>query len=121
MAVKIRLTRRGAKKRPFYRMVVADCRAPRDGRVIDTIGFYDPISKTEPYRIDGEKAVHWLSEGAEPTDTARSLLRKAGIMKAWKEGVAPEIRAEPEAASEDSPADPEPEPEPETKGQADSE
>ncbi len=86
MAVKIRLTRKGTKKRPFYRVVVADSRSPRDGRVIDTIGFYDPISKTEPYRIDGTKAVNWLKEGAELTDTARSLLRRSGIIRAWREG-----------------------------------
>ncbi len=86
MAVKIRLSRRGAKKRPFYRVVVADSRSARDGRVIDTIGFYNPISETEPYRIDGERALHWLNEGAEVTDTARSVLRRAGVMKAWRDG-----------------------------------
>ncbi len=107
MPVKIRLTRKGAKKRPFYRLVVADSRAPRDGRVIDTLGFYDPISRVEPYRIDGAKAVHWLNEGAELSDTARSLLRKSGIIKAWRDGDSGEglgRSVEPGAASTAAPA-----------------
>ena len=86
MSVKIRLTRRGAKKRPFYRLVVADSRFARDGRYIDSIGFYDPISKLEPYRIDGMKAVTWLNDGAEMSDTVRSLLRRTGILRNWREG-----------------------------------
>ena len=107
MAVKIRLTRKGTKKRPFYRVVVADSRAPRDGRVIDTIGFYDPISKTEQYRIDGTKAVTWLNEGAELTDTARSLLRRSGIIRAWREGGTGEGLGTflPEPAAEDATAE----------------
>jgi small subunit ribosomal protein S16 len=98
LAVKIRLSRRGAKKRPFYRVVVADSRSARDGRVIDTIGFYNPISKTEPFRIDGERALHWLNEGAELTDTARSVLRRAGVMKAWREGTPVPVAGTGEAA-----------------------
>jgi small subunit ribosomal protein S16 len=86
VATTIRLTRRGAKKRPFYRVVVADSRMPRDGRVIDTIGFYDPISKIEPYRIDGMKAVTWLEDGATMSDTVASLLRRTGILRAWRDG-----------------------------------
>ena len=81
MATRIRLKRVGAKKRPFYRVVVADQRTPRDGRTIDEIGHYDPL--TEPPRIvvDERKALDWLSKGAQPSDTARSVLSRAGIME----------------------------------------
>lgn len=78
MAVKIRLKRMGRKKDPFYRMVVADERAPRDGRYIEEIGYYNPISKE--MKLDNEKAQEWLSKGAQPTDTARALLKKSGAM-----------------------------------------
>ena len=79
MAVKIRLKRMGAKKRPFYRIVVADSRAPRDGRFIEEIGFYNPVSEPKEIKIDQEKAQKWLSNGAKPTETVRILLRNNGI------------------------------------------
>ena len=82
MSVKIRLKRMGMKKMPFYRVVVADERAPRDGRFIEEIGYYDPM--TEPaatIKIDAEKAQQWIKNGAQPTDTARTLLKKSGIIE----------------------------------------
>ena len=81
MAVKMRLKRMGAKKRPFYRIVVADSRSPRDGRFIEEVGYYNPIENPEIVKIDKEKALKWLGNGAEPTDTVRSILSKEGIMK----------------------------------------
>ena len=78
--VKIRLTRMGAKKNPFYRIVVADSRSPRDGRFIEIIGNYDPLQKPAVINIDEEKAVKWVLNGAQPTDTVRSLLSQKGIM-----------------------------------------
>lgn len=83
--VKIRLRRMGAKKRPFYRVVVADSRSPRDGKFLDEIGYYDPTRDPAVIHIDAEKAMRWLSHGAQPTDTTRSLLRKAGVLKAMHE------------------------------------
>lgn len=80
MATKIRLKRMGAKKSPFYRMVVADARSPRDGRFIEEIGYYDPNTNPATVKIDEEKALKWLAEGAKPTDTAKSILQKQGIM-----------------------------------------
>lgn len=79
--VKIRLRRMGAKRRPFYRVVVADARSPRDGRFIDEIGYYDPTKDPAVIKIDEDKAVRWINNGAQPTDTARSLLKKAGVLK----------------------------------------
>ncbi len=79
--VKIRLRRMGAKKRPFYRVVVADSRSPRDGRFIEEIGYYDPTKDPAVIKIDEDKAVRWINNGAQPTDTARSLLRKTGVLK----------------------------------------
>ncbi len=79
MAVKIRLKRMGAKKRPFYRIVVADSRAPRDGRFIEEIGYYNPVSEPKEIKIDTEKAQKWLSNGAKPTETVRILMRNNGI------------------------------------------
>ena len=79
--VKIRLKRLGAKKKPSYRVVVADARAPRDGSVIDTIGHYDPMTDPATVVINGERALHWLSHGAQPTDTVAKLLFKAGIIE----------------------------------------
>ncbi|MBF0710156.1 MULTISPECIES: 30S ribosomal protein S16 [unclassified Gemella] len=81
MAVKIRLKRLGAKKSPFYRIVVADSRSPRDGRSIETIGTYNPIKEPAEVKIDGELALKWLGNGAQPSDTVRSLLSKEGILK----------------------------------------
>ncbi|KAB3535195.1 30S ribosomal protein S16 [Alkaliphilus pronyensis] len=80
MAVKIRLKRMGAKKRPFYRIVVADSRAPRDGRFIEEIGYYNPVSEPKEIKINDEKAEKWLKDGAQPTDTVKYLLRKSGII-----------------------------------------
>lgn len=80
MATKIRLKRMGAKKRPFYRVVVADSRTPRDGRFIEEIGYYDPATEPATIKIDEEKALQWLTDGAKPSDTAKSLLKKQGIM-----------------------------------------
>ena len=81
MAVKIRLMRMGAKKRPFYRLVVADSRVPRDGKCIDILGTYNPLLDKDNVKIEEEKALKWLKNGAEPTDTAKDVLSKAGIMK----------------------------------------
>ena len=80
MAVKIRLKRMGAKKNPFYRIVVADSRTPRDGNVIEEIGHYDPIKNPAEVKIDVEAAKKWLQNGAQPTDTVRALLKKHGAM-----------------------------------------
>ena len=79
--VKIRLRRMGAKKRPFYRLVVADARAPRDGRFIEQVGYYDPLTEPATVKIDEEKVRHWLDVGAQPSDTARSLLKREGILE----------------------------------------
>lgn len=80
MAVKIRLRRMGAKKAPFYRVVVADSRFPRDGRFIEEIGTYDPTKDPAIVNIDGEKAKKWISNGAQPTDTVKALLKKNGVI-----------------------------------------
>ena len=80
MAVRIRLRRMGAKKRPFYRIVVADSRSPRDGRVIEEIGYYNPISQPAEIKVDADKAKHWLSTGAQPSDTVKTLLKNQGII-----------------------------------------
>ena len=79
--VKIRLKRMGMKKNPFYRVVVADERAPRDGRFIDEIGYYDPMAKPSTIKIEKEKALDWMQKGAQPTDSARSLLKRAGVLE----------------------------------------
>ena len=80
MAVKLRLKRGGSKQRPFYRIVAADARSPRDGRFIDIVGTYNPIPANYEVAIDEEKALYWLSQGAQPTDTVKSLLSQKGIM-----------------------------------------
>ena len=85
MAVKLRLKRMGAKQRPFYRIVAADSRSPRDGRFIETVGTYDPIKKPTVVTIDEEKVMKWLGNGAEPTDTVRSILRKEGLIAKFTE------------------------------------
>jgi small subunit ribosomal protein S16 len=82
--VKIRLRRVGAKKRPSYRVVVADIRAPRDGAFIETIGHYNPLTDPETVVIDEEKALHWLGQGAQPTATTTRLLSKTGILEKFK-------------------------------------
>ena len=81
MAVKIRLKRIGAKKAPFYRVVVADERSPRDGKFIEEIGYYNPLTDPVDIKINKEKAEKWLSNGAQPTETVRSLLKKTEIIK----------------------------------------
>ena len=78
--VKIRLRRMGAKKAPFYRVVVADSRYPRDGRFIEEIGYYNPLTDPAEVNIDAEKAKKWISCGAQPTDTVKSLLKKNGVL-----------------------------------------
>ncbi|GAP00100.1 30S ribosomal protein S16 [Fructobacillus ficulneus] len=85
MAVKIRLKRMGAKKRPFYRVVIADSRSPRDGRFIETVGTYNPIAVPAEVKLDEAKILAWLENGAQPSDTARNLLSKAGIMAKYAE------------------------------------
>ena len=81
MAVKIRLKRIGAKKAPFYRVVVADERSPRDGKFIEEIGYYNPLTNPVDIKIDAEKATKWLNNGAQPTETVRTLLKKTEILK----------------------------------------
>lgn len=81
MAVKIRLKRMGAKKTPFYRVVVADSRSPRDGRFIETIGTYNPVANPAEVKIDEELALKWLQNGAKPSDTVRNLFSTQGIME----------------------------------------
>lgn len=81
MAVKIRLKRMGAKKSPFYRIVVADARSPRDGRSIETVGTYNPLTQPATVKIDEEKALKWLADGAKPSDTVRNLFSEQGIME----------------------------------------
>ncbi len=81
MAVVMRLTRTGAKKNPSYRVVVADSRRARDGKFIDIVGTYEPLKAEEQVRLDAEKAQEWLKKGAQPSDTVRDLLAKAGVIK----------------------------------------
>lgn len=80
MAVKIRLKRMGAKKSPYYRVVVADSRSPRDGKFIEEIGTYDPMTEPATIKIDAEKAAGWITKGAQPTETVKSLLVKSGVI-----------------------------------------
>lgn len=85
MAVKIRLRRMGAKKNPFYRIIVADSRSPRDGRFIEEIGYYNPLTEPKTVKIDNEKAIKWLANGAKPTDVVDRLFRENGIYEKVKE------------------------------------
>ena len=78
--VKIRLRRMGAKKAPYYRIIVADSRSPRDGRCIDEIGTYDPLTEPATITVDAEKAQQWIKNGAQPTDTVKALLKKANVL-----------------------------------------
>ena len=80
MAVKIRLRRMGAKKAPFYRIVVADSRYPRNGRFIEEIGYYDPMKEPAVLNVDNDKAKQWIKNGAQPTDTVRDLLKRSGAI-----------------------------------------
>ena len=79
--LKIRLRRMGAKKAPFYRIVVADSRAPRDGGFVEELGYYNPIAEPAELKVDNEKAVNWMKNGAQPTDTVRALLKKSGAIQ----------------------------------------
>ena len=81
MAVRIRLARHGRKKNPFYRLVVADSRSPRDGRFIEQLGHYAPMKDPADIQVNVERALHWIKNGALPSDTARALLRKAGVFE----------------------------------------
>ena len=81
MAVKIRLRRVGAKKAPFYRVVVADSRYPRDGRFIEEIGTYNPLAEPSEFKVDADKAKKWIANGAQPTDTVKALLKKNGVIE----------------------------------------
>ena len=83
MAVKLRLKRMGSKQKPFYRIVAADSRCPRDGRFIETVGTYNPLKNPTEIKVDEEKALTWLNNGAQPTDTVRSILTESGIMKKY--------------------------------------
>jgi len=85
LATKIRLKRTGSKKQPYYRLVVADSRTPRNGRTIDELGVYGPVLDPPLLQVNQERALHWLLEGAQPSDTARSLLSKTGVMAAFAE------------------------------------
>jgi small subunit ribosomal protein S16 len=80
MAVKMRLKRLGAKKAPFYRVIVADSRSPRDGRFIDEIGYYNPLTTPAEIKLDADKAKKWIQNGAQPTETVKALLKKSGIV-----------------------------------------
>ena len=84
MAVKLRLKRMGSKQKPFYRIVAADSRSPRDGRFIETVGTYNPIVKENNVTVDEEKVIKWLNNGAQPTDTVKSLLSRAGVWAKYK-------------------------------------
>lgn len=107
MSVRIRLRRMGAKKQPFYRVVVADSRSPRDGRFLDTIGTYDPRKEPVAIDIDREKTLKWLADGAMPTDSARSLLSQTGIWQEFRgEGEsAPGAASKPAIAAPDEAAE----------------
>ncbi|BDR56109.1 MULTISPECIES: 30S ribosomal protein S16 [Xylocopilactobacillus] len=83
MAVKIRMTRIGRKKKPFYRIVVADSRMPRDGRYIEQLGYFDPLANPQKLELDQDKALDWLKKGAQPSDTVRSFLSNLGVMKKY--------------------------------------
>ncbi len=85
MAVRIRLARHGRKKSPFYRLVVADSRSPRDGRFIEMLGTYDPMTNPASIKVDEERVMHWLKEGASPSDTARGLLIRTGVWDKFQE------------------------------------
>ena len=102
--LRMRLTRVGAKKRPSYRVVVADSQAPRDGRHVDILGYYDPMTTPSTVRIDSERAVRWLQNGAEPSERVRILLRHAGVLTAHEEARIAARRARRAAGAEDASA-----------------
>ncbi len=92
MAVKIRLRRMGSKKNPYYRVIVADSRAPRNGRFIEEIGFYNPVSNPKSCKIDGDRAEYWIGVGAKPTDTVNYLLKKYNVLTNTKVEVKEEAK-----------------------------
>lgn len=98
MAVRVRLKRMGAKKRPFYRIIVADSRSPRDGRFVDSIGYYDPCTEPATVRVDEEKARLWLGRGAQPSDAALVLLRQVGLVGQKEEQESGQSELETETA-----------------------
>ena len=106
MAVKLRLKRMGAKQKPFYRIIVADSRSPRDGRFIETVGTYNPLKETDKYTFKEEEIISWLNKGAQPTDTVKSILSSNGIWAKFKATKAPKAakKAEKPAAEKKAPA-----------------
>ena len=92
MAVKLRLKRMGSKQRPFYRIVAADSRSPRDGRFIETVGTYQPIYKENNVTVDEEKVLKWLNNGAQPTDTVKNIVSKTGVWAKYKAPKATETK-----------------------------
>lgn len=105
MAVKIRLKRMGAKKRPFYRVVVADARSPRDGRFIESVGYYDPLPEPATVRLDEERIKHWMATGARPSDSVRELLERQGVLAARPRPARSVNQAEAAQAAPDAAAD----------------
>lgn len=106
--LRIRLRRVGAKGRPIYRLVIADSRAPRDGRTVDTIGHYSPLDQPEKVVVDNEKAAAWLGKGAQPSETVRRLLGKVGVMEPLPLKVTKPAKAETKAQAAEAPAQAEP-------------
>jgi len=92
MSVKIRLMRRGAKGQPFYRLVVADSRSPRSGRFIETVGFYNPRTEPSTMKVDSDKVIAWLRKGARPSNAARVVLEKTGVLRQWEESRTKAVR-----------------------------
>jgi small subunit ribosomal protein S16 len=100
MSVKIRLKRVGKKKAPSYRVVVADSRSPRDGRIIENIGWYNPMVEPSAIHIDEEKAIRWLKNGAQPTESVASLLKRSGIAERFEQSKSPKA-TKPETEAEE--------------------
>jgi small subunit ribosomal protein S16 len=100
MAVRIRLSRHGKKKAPFYRLIVTDSRSPRDGRFIEILGTYNPLTDPAEIKVNAERATYWLGNGASPSDTAKILLQKAGVLEAPARQAAPKAEAKTEAPAE---------------------
>jgi len=92
MSVKIRLTRRGAKGQPFYRLVVADSRSPRSGRYLEIVGFYNPRTDPSTMHVNADKVIAWLTKGARPSNSARVILEKTGVLQQWEESRAKAAR-----------------------------
>ena len=103
MAVKLRLKRMGAKQKPFYRIVAADSRTKRDGKFLENVGTYNPIKTPAEIKVDEEKVLNWLSKGAIPTDTVRSILSKQGIMKKFADSKVKKSAPKKETTKKESP------------------